>query len=106
MTETDSVVRLGASPPQRDELPASDAARHASGSTQLSLAGGVDMGTLPTPAVFVAGGVTHAWSHVEVRSSLRYGLLTQDERVETGFSDERHPGVAIAFRVPLQRTRH
>jgi hypothetical protein len=86
--EQEVELRFAAPSPRRDESPAGVPPRVISaGSAHLTLAGGVDAGTLPTPAVFVALGLAHSWSRVEVRSSLRYGLLTQDERVETGFSE-------------------
>jgi hypothetical protein len=54
------------------------------GSSRLSLGGGVDVGTMPNATAFVAGGITHSLSAVDLRGSLRYGLPTEDERVESG----------------------
>jgi hypothetical protein len=54
-------------------------------SSQVSLAGGVDVGTMPTASAFLAGGVTHSLSVIDLRGSLRYGLPTEDEQVEAGF---------------------
>jgi hypothetical protein len=86
-------LRLEAPPQWRDASPAGADSPAGTGSTQLSLAAGVDSGTLPTSAVFVAGSVTHSWSNFDLSSSLRYGLPTEDERVET----ELHENVQRDF---------
>jgi hypothetical protein len=80
-------LRFAAQASRRDAWPTEGDRALPAGSAQLTLGGGVDAGTLPTPAVFVALGLGYSWSRIEVRSSLRYGLLTQDERVETGFRE-------------------
>jgi len=51
--------------------------------SRLSLAGGLDVGTLPTATAFVAASVTRSWSALELRGSLHYGLPSEHERVET-----------------------
>lgn len=64
---------------QRAEARSPDLSR----STQLALAGGVDVGTLPTATALVAGSVTHFWSALGIRGALRYGFPSEHERVET-----------------------
>lgn len=76
-------VRFVAPSPRVDEPPAGRDTDRASHVTRVSLAGGVDRGTLPATAAFVSGGVTLLGPWLDVRGWLRYGLPTADERVET-----------------------
>lgn len=76
-----------ADPPFAAPVPRRDQIEHdhssAPAGSRLSLAGGLDIGTVPVASAFVAGSVTRFWSAIEVRGSLHYGLPTEQERVET-----------------------
>jgi hypothetical protein len=81
-------VRFAAPPPKLDESPEGVAESRAPRASRVSLAAGVDVGTLVTPTAVVRAGIAHAWPALELRGALIYGLLTQNERVESGWRDD------------------
>jgi hypothetical protein len=80
-------LRFAAPPPKLDESPEDDARGPAPNSSRVSLAAGVDVGTLVTPTAVIRAGVARAWPALELRGALSYGLLIENERVESGFRD-------------------
>jgi hypothetical protein len=89
-----------------DSEPASDSDR----ATRITLATGVDGGTLPQPTLTLAGAIVRPFGGVELAAVARYGLPIAEERVESDFSEsQRHdfgglelracPGVGHAIRV-------
>lgn len=91
-------VRFAAPPPKLDESPEEDAEGPATGSSRVSLAAGVDVGTLVTPTAVIRAGIAHGWPALELRGTLSYGLLTENEREEGGWRDaiQRDFGAAAA----------
>jgi hypothetical protein len=57
------------------------------GASRLSLGGGLDFGTLTIPSAFLSAGIARPFSSIELRGSLRYGLPTEEERVETDLQE-------------------
>lgn len=80
-------MRFAAPLPERDASPASHGSDPVSPSSAVSLAGGLDFGTLATPTAIIGGGFTRAWPALEVRAALRYGLPTENERAETTLTE-------------------
>jgi hypothetical protein len=76
--------RRGESAPV-DEGSTSDLGR----AMRITLATGVDGGTLPLPTLTLAGAIARPFGGVEVAAIARYGLPIADERVESDFSASR-----------------
>lgn len=71
----------------RDHTPVNGTERQ----TRLTLATGVDRGTLPGPTLTLAGAVARSFGGFELAAVARYGLPVAEELVETGFSEsQRH----------------
>lgn len=71
----------------RDHVPVKGTERQ----TRLTLATGVDQGTLPGPTLTLAGVVARSFGGFELAAVARYGLPVAEELVETGFSEsQRH----------------
>lgn len=59
--------------------------------TRLTLATGVDAGTLPHPTLTLAGAVARSFGGIELAAVARYGLPIVDETAEDGLSEsQRH----------------
>jgi hypothetical protein len=80
----------------RDHTPVNGTERQ----TRLTLATGVDQGTLPGPTLTLAGAVARSFGRFELAAVVRYGLPVAEELVENGFSEsQRHDFGGLELRV-------
>jgi hypothetical protein len=81
----------GASPARGDRRAPLDRApsRGSERATRLTLATGVDRGTLPNSTLTLAAAAARSFGELEVAVVARYGLPIVEETVETGFAEAR-----------------
>lgn len=84
-TPSDTLPAAGNWRAPLDRAPATDNQRE----TRLTLATGVDRGTLPHPTLTLAGAVARSFGGLELAAVARYGLPIAEELVETGFSESQ-----------------